>query len=181
MLRLAQTILLANVRRLSYMYRNRKCCRQYCRQMSEMKLCNKWHKSLLESAVFQVSCLSLVSSISSELSFFSQQYFKFLPCMFSGYVYLLFESEKAVRLMLQECTHDYSSGEYYFNISSRRMRSKEVSYPPLRKLPFAEIVLKELEILMCQWNWILLLHLVVKCCFTVILYSYLISKKKINV
>ena len=44
----------------------------------------------------------------------------------SGYVYLLFDSEKAVRSLLQECTHDYSSGEYYFNISSRRMRSKEV-------------------------------------------------------
>ena len=43
-----------------------------------------------------------------------------------GYVYLLFDSEKAVRSLLQECTHDYSSGEYYFNISSRRMRSKEV-------------------------------------------------------
>ncbi|KAH3860150.1 cytoplasmic polyadenylation element-binding protein 1-like [Dreissena polymorpha] len=47
-----------------------------------------------------------------------------------GYVYLLFESEKAVRLLLQECTHDYSTGEYYFNISSRRMRSKEVQVIP---------------------------------------------------
>ena len=46
---------------------------------------------------------------------------------FVGYVYLLFDCEKAVRSLLQECTHDYSSGEYYFNISSRRMRSKEVS------------------------------------------------------
>ncbi|XP_045183747.1 cytoplasmic polyadenylation element-binding protein 1-like isoform X2 [Mercenaria mercenaria] len=47
-----------------------------------------------------------------------------------GYVYLLFESEKAVRSLLQECTHDYSTGEYYYNISSRRMRSKEVQVIP---------------------------------------------------
>ncbi|WAR29550.1 CPEB-like protein, partial [Mya arenaria] len=47
-----------------------------------------------------------------------------------GYVYLLFESEKAVKMLLQECTHDYSTGEYYYNISSRRMRSKEVQVIP---------------------------------------------------
>lgn len=45
---------------------------------------------------------------------------------FTGYVYLLFESEKAVRGLLQDCTHDFSSGDYYFKISSRRMRAKEV-------------------------------------------------------
>ncbi|KAL4216565.1 Cytoplasmic polyadenylation element-binding protein 1 [Mactra antiquata] len=47
-----------------------------------------------------------------------------------GYVYILFESEKAVRTLLQECTHDYSTGEYYYSISSRRMRSKEVQVIP---------------------------------------------------
>nr|AAD12246.1 cytoplasmic polyadenylation element-binding protein [Spisula solidissima] len=47
-----------------------------------------------------------------------------------GYVYLLFESEKAVRGLLQDCTHDYSTGEYYYSISSRRMRSKEVQVIP---------------------------------------------------
>lgn len=41
-------------------------------------------------------------------------------------MYLLFESEKAVRGLLQDCTHDFSSGDYYFKISSRRMRAKEV-------------------------------------------------------
>ncbi|KAK3094681.1 hypothetical protein FSP39_004853 [Pinctada imbricata] len=43
-----------------------------------------------------------------------------------GYVYLLFESEKAVHNLLQDCTHDFSSGDYYYKISSRRMRAKEV-------------------------------------------------------
>ncbi|XP_071824960.1 uncharacterized protein [Apostichopus japonicus] len=48
-----------------------------------------------------------------------------------GYVYVLFESEKAVRAMLQSCTHDFSGGgEFYFKISSRRMRSKEVQVIP---------------------------------------------------
>ncbi|XP_078330089.1 cytoplasmic polyadenylation element-binding protein 1-like isoform X1 [Crassostrea virginica] len=47
-----------------------------------------------------------------------------------GYVYLLFESEKAVRGLLQDCTHDFSSGDYYFKISSRRMRAKEVQVIP---------------------------------------------------
>ncbi|KAK3577374.1 hypothetical protein CHS0354_008471 [Potamilus streckersoni] len=47
-----------------------------------------------------------------------------------GYVYLLFESEKAVKALLQDCTHDFSSGDYYYKISSRRMRSKEVQVIP---------------------------------------------------
>ncbi|XP_013408606.1 cytoplasmic polyadenylation element-binding protein 1 isoform X2 [Lingula anatina] len=48
-----------------------------------------------------------------------------------GYVYILFENEKAVKALLQSCTHDYSNGgEYYFKISSRRMRSKEVQVIP---------------------------------------------------
>ena len=49
-------------------------------------------------------------------------------CICTGYVYLLFESEKAVRGLLQDCTHDFSSGDYYFKISSRRMRAKEVKH-----------------------------------------------------
>lgn len=50
-------------------------------------------------------------------------------CYFpAGYVYILFESEKSVKSLLQSCTQDFSNGgEYYFKISSRRMRSKEVS------------------------------------------------------
>ena len=48
--------------------------------------------------------------------------------MFSaGYVYLLFDIEKSVRSLLQACTHDFSNGDYFYKISSRRMRSKEVS------------------------------------------------------
>ncbi|KAL8609910.1 hypothetical protein ACOMHN_016385 [Nucella lapillus] len=47
-----------------------------------------------------------------------------------GYVYLLYEVEKSVRTLLQACTHDFSSGDYFFKISSRRMRSKEVQVIP---------------------------------------------------
>ncbi|XP_025107547.1 cytoplasmic polyadenylation element-binding protein-like [Pomacea canaliculata] len=47
-----------------------------------------------------------------------------------GYVYLLFDVEKSVRSLLQSCTHDFSSGDYYYKISSRRMRSKEVQIIP---------------------------------------------------
>ncbi|KAG1652681.1 Cytoplasmic polyadenylation element-binding protein 1 [Nymphon striatum] len=48
-----------------------------------------------------------------------------------GYVYILFEAEKQVKAMLQSCTHDCSSGgNWYFRISSRRMRSKEVQVIP---------------------------------------------------
>ena len=44
----------------------------------------------------------------------------------AGYVYVLFETDKSVKALLQACTHDFSNGgEYYFKISSRRMRSKE--------------------------------------------------------
>ena len=47
---------------------------------------------------------------------------------FSGYCYLIFESEKSVKALLGNCTHDFSSGgDWYYKISSRRMRSKEVS------------------------------------------------------
>ena len=49
-----------------------------------------------------------------------------------GYVYLVFELEKSVRALLQACSHDPLSpdglSEYYFKMSSRRMRCKEVSW-----------------------------------------------------
>ncbi|UYV60217.1 CPEB1 [Cordylochernes scorpioides] len=49
----------------------------------------------------------------------------------AGYVYLIFESEKQVKALLQACTHDFSNGgNYYFKISSRRIRSKEVQVIP---------------------------------------------------
>lgn len=48
-----------------------------------------------------------------------------------GYVYLLFESEKSVKSLLVNCTHDFSNGgDWYYKISSRRMRCKEVQVIP---------------------------------------------------
>jgi len=48
-----------------------------------------------------------------------------------GYVYVIFEQEKNVKTLLQQCTHDYSNGgSWYYKISSRRMRAKEVQIIP---------------------------------------------------
>ena len=51
-----------------------------------------------------------------------------------GYVYLVFELEKSVRALLQACSHDPLSpdglSEYYFKMSSQRMRCKEVQVIP---------------------------------------------------
>jgi len=48
-----------------------------------------------------------------------------------GYLYLVFEDEESVRELLTRCTYDYSNGgSYYYKISSRRMRSKEVQIIP---------------------------------------------------
>ncbi|CAL8403876.1 unnamed protein product [Boreogadus saida] len=51
-----------------------------------------------------------------------------------GYVYLVFENEKSVRALLQACTQDLlqpeDNGEYYFKMSSRRMRCKDVQVIP---------------------------------------------------
>ncbi|KAK1802221.1 hypothetical protein P4O66_021886, partial [Electrophorus voltai] len=50
------------------------------------------------------------------------------------YVYLVFESEKSVRALLQACTQDLlhpeGYSEYYFKMSSRRMRCKDVQVIP---------------------------------------------------
>uniref|UniRef100_G3QL70 Cytoplasmic polyadenylation element binding protein 1 n=2 Tax=Gorilla gorilla gorilla TaxID=9595 RepID=G3QL70_GORGO len=55
-------------------------------------------------------------------------------CPPKGYVYLVFELEKSVRSLLQACSHDPLSpdglSEYYFKMSSRRMRCKEVQVIP---------------------------------------------------
>ncbi|XP_076340100.1 LOW QUALITY PROTEIN: cytoplasmic polyadenylation element-binding protein 1-like [Tachypleus tridentatus] len=49
----------------------------------------------------------------------------------AGYVYIIFDSEKCVKSLLQACTHDFSNGgNWYFKISSRRMRCKEVQVIP---------------------------------------------------
>ncbi|XP_057193605.1 cytoplasmic polyadenylation element-binding protein 1 isoform X1 [Triplophysa rosa] len=51
-----------------------------------------------------------------------------------GYVYLVFESEKSVRALLQDCTEDLlhpeGYSEYYFKMSSRRMRCKDAQVIP---------------------------------------------------
>ncbi|RZC38281.1 cytoplasmic polyadenylation element-binding protein 1 [Asbolus verrucosus] len=48
-----------------------------------------------------------------------------------GYVYIIFESEKNVRALLQACTNDYAnSGNWYYKISSKRMKAKEVQVIP---------------------------------------------------
>jgi cytoplasmic polyadenylation element-binding protein len=48
-----------------------------------------------------------------------------------GYVYVIFEGDKHVKSLLQSCTHDFSAGgKWYFNISSKRMRCKEVQVIP---------------------------------------------------
>lgn len=49
----------------------------------------------------------------------------------AGYVYLVFESDKSVRALLHACSqdpfHPEDNREYYFKMSSRRMRCKDVS------------------------------------------------------
>ena len=47
-------------------------------------------------------------------------------------MYIHFESDRSVKSLLLACTHDFSNGdEYYYKISSKRMRSKEVGFSPL--------------------------------------------------
>ncbi len=48
-----------------------------------------------------------------------------------GYVYIIFESEKQVKALLTCCTHDFSNGgSYYYKISSKRMKGKQVQVIP---------------------------------------------------
>ncbi|XP_029984304.1 cytoplasmic polyadenylation element-binding protein 1 isoform X1 [Sphaeramia orbicularis] len=51
-----------------------------------------------------------------------------------GYVYLVFENEKSVRALLRACSqdpfHPEDNREYYFKMSSRRMRCKDVQVIP---------------------------------------------------
>lgn len=52
----------------------------------------------------------------------------------AGYVYLIYESERYVKSLLQACTQDFGSGshpeKYYYQLSSRKMRFKEVQVIP---------------------------------------------------
>jgi len=53
------------------------------------------------------------------------------PSQPKGYVYIVFENEKQVKALLQNCTHDYSKGgNWYFKISSKKMRAKDVQVIP---------------------------------------------------
>lgn len=82
-----------------------------------------------------------VISASGLISFFFSFLFLTLPSLIfsfvinqtvsSGYVYLVFESDKSVRALLHACSqdpfHPEDNREYYFKMSSRRMRCKDVS------------------------------------------------------
>lgn len=52
----------------------------------------------------------------------------------AGYVYLIYESERYVKALLSACTQDFGSGshpeKYFYQLSSRRMRFKEVEVIP---------------------------------------------------
>jgi len=49
------------------------------------------------------------------------------PIHVSGYVYAVFETSKDVRSLLNSCHQDVRNlGEYYFSISSRKMKIKDV-------------------------------------------------------
>ncbi|GFU36490.1 cytoplasmic polyadenylation element-binding protein 1-B [Nephila pilipes] len=48
-----------------------------------------------------------------------------------GYAYLIFKTDKHVKDLLQACTYDFSNGgNWYFEISSRRLSSKKVQVVP---------------------------------------------------
>jgi cytoplasmic polyadenylation element-binding protein len=48
-----------------------------------------------------------------------------------GYVYLTFDQEKSVKNLLMNCLHDpMDTSQYYFKVSSRRVRNKEVQIIP---------------------------------------------------
>ena len=51
-----------------------------------------------------------------------------------GFVYIIYENEFSVRGLVNNCIEDYSNGrdrvEYYFKISTRRVRNKEVQIIP---------------------------------------------------
>ncbi|XP_072020135.1 uncharacterized protein [Amphiura filiformis] len=74
------------------------------------------------------NCFKMFGSVRVEWPGKEGKHPKYPP---KGYVYVLFESEKSVKALLQNCTHDFSiGGEYYYKITSRRMRCKEVQVIP---------------------------------------------------
>lgn len=57
---------------------------------------------------------------------------KDMSCVPKGYLYIIFDNEKQVRNLLLSCTQDFGSGSgaWYYKISSKRMRNKEVQVIP---------------------------------------------------
>ena len=47
-----------------------------------------------------------------------------------GFLYVILEAEDAVPALLSQCSQDYSTGHYYYHISSRRCHYKEVQVIP---------------------------------------------------
>ncbi|XP_066248482.1 cytoplasmic polyadenylation element-binding protein 1 [Euwallacea similis] len=48
-----------------------------------------------------------------------------------GYAYLVLESEKSVKALLQACANNYANnGNYYYKIESKKMRSKDIQVIP---------------------------------------------------
>lgn len=49
----------------------------------------------------------------------------------AGYLYLIFESDKQVKSLINACTHDFSNGgKYYFALNQSRYRPKDVQIIP---------------------------------------------------
>ena len=53
-------------------------------------------------------------------------------CEFSGYVYVIFDNERAVKFLLGSCVYDFNHGNhsFYYKVTSSRMRQKEVQVIP---------------------------------------------------
>lgn len=68
-----------------------------------------------------------------------------------GFAYVIYESEYSVRALVSNCIEDYQNGrdrvEYFFKISTRRVRNKEVQIIPwiLADNNFATCNLKDLD------------------------------------
>lgn len=45
----------------------------------------------------------------------------------TGYVYMVFETERSVRSLLQDCSQEFgSAGEWYFKLKARRNQTSEI-------------------------------------------------------
>ncbi|KAL5257438.1 hypothetical protein ACHWQZ_G012397 [Mnemiopsis leidyi] len=77
-----------------------------------------------------------------------------------GYVYLIFDCERSVKNLLMECTQEYSGGfiDYYFKVSSKRMRSKEVQVIPWVLSDSNSVVGTSQQLDMCKTVFVGALH-----------------------